>query len=576
VIGDGVNVASRIESLAVAGSIFVSDKVYDEIKNHKSIQSQIISIYKLKNVDQTVKVYAISNQGLVIPSPEEIQGKRIKTNRIRSELFQSGLGRLMIYGLMILLILTGGFFLLMKRPLGEAKYLEKSIVVLPLVNLSQDLEQEYFSDGITEDIITQLSKIGELKVISRTSSMIYKNTTKSTREIARELGVAHILEGSIRKYEDKVRISVQVIDAETDNHIWSEKFDRKLIDILSLQRDVAIQVANGLKAELTAVEEHNLSKKSTNDPEAYELYLQGVFQLRSGSMDGLSKSFPLLRQAITLDPDFAQAYAEIAEYYISEGNWRGNLTMKAARDEAMPYIQKALELNPELQFARNSLATVKFWFDWDFEGAEQEYIKCNCPGEYGFFLLMMGRFDEAEEKFATSYALDPYDAHDRPHRGVNQFYLNRPEKAIRILRDGIKMHPAALTGYHKLGKICLNVGEYQEAIEILKRGMEIGEVRIPAILGELGVAYYIIGQETETKKIIEELKLAYSRDQKGSPAFFVAQIYAGIGEKELAFQWLEKSYETHEVEMIWLKIEPQFQALRSDPRFGEMLEKVGF
>ncbi len=200
VIGDGVNVASRIESLAVGGSILVSDKVYDEIKNQKSIQTQTIGTYKLKNVDRPVEIYGISNQGLVIPSPEEIPGKRIKTGPIGSGLFKRGLGRVAIYGLIILMILAGGIFPLVQKPWEEAKYLEKSIAVLPLVNLSQDVEQEYFSDGITEDIISQLSNIGELRVISRTSSMMYKNTTKSTREIARELEVAHILEGSVRKY----------------------------------------------------------------------------------------------------------------------------------------------------------------------------------------------------------------------------------------------------------------------------------------------------------------------------------------------------------------------------------------
>jgi len=574
-IGDGVNVASRIESLAVGGSIFISEKVYDEIKNQKSIKSQVIGTYKLKNIEQPIKVYAISNPGLVVPSSDTVGGNRIDNGQIRPAYLKRRFGRLPIFivGLIVAALI---FFLYAIKPWKEARSLEKSIAILPLVNLSDDPEQEYFSDGITEDIITQLSKIGEVRVISRTSSMIYKNTTKSAREIGRELGVAHILEGSVRKYDDNVRISVQVIDAETDGHIWSENFDRKLTDILNLQKEVSLRIANGLKAKLTEVEEYNFNKKLTNNPEAYEFYLQGHHQLRSGNMDGIRKSYPLLRQAVTIDPDFAQAYAEIAEYYIFMGNWLGNLSRKAARDQALPYIQKALKLNPDLEFALNSLATVMFWFDWDFEGAEQEYLKCKCPEEYGFFLMLMSRFDEAEEQFAVSYAINPFDTHDRPHRGVNRFFKNRPDEAIQILLDGIRMHPNAVTGYHKLGKIYLNVGKYREAIDILLQGLEIGEARIPAILGELAVAYYKTGQKDETTKIIEELKLSYSADLKGSPAFFVAQSYAGIGEPELAFQWLEKSYKAHEVEMIWLKIEPQFQALRDDPRFGEMLEKVGF
>ncbi len=243
---------------------------------------------------------------------------------------------------------------------------------------------------------------------------------------------------------------MQLFDAEADNHIWSEEFDRELIDIFSIQRDVAIQVANGLKAKLTPVEEQNLGKKPTHKPEAYEFYLQGVYQLRSGSMDGLRKSFPLLRQAITLDPDFAEAYAEIAKYYISEGNWRGSLSAKAARDEAIPYIQKALEINPDLSAARSCLATLKFWFDWDFEGAEQEYMKCNCPGDYGFFLLMMGRFDEVAEKFAISYALDPFDAHDRPNRGMESVFL-KPTRGSDP--DPSKWHQNASLNFNRISYV---------------------------------------------------------------------------------------------------------------------------
>jgi TolB-like protein len=580
VIGDGVNVASRIESLAVSGSIFISGKVYDEIKNQKSIQTLLMGSFKLKNIDRPVKVYAICNEGLVIPSQDQIRAEKIKSDEIEQEA-RSGLLKIhpknvAILSVFALLLLVGGFFILRKGYLEEVEDLEKSIAVLPIINLSEDPDQEYFSDGTTEDIITQLSKIGDLKVISRTSIMRYKNTTKTTKQIAEELGVAHILEGSVRKYEEKVRISLQLIDAKTDNHLWAEYFDREMNDIFSIQRDVALEVANELKTRLTSIEEEEIRKYPTDNPEAYEFYLQGVYQLRSGTTEGLHKSFPLLRQAITIDPNFAEAYAEIAAYYIRQGAWRGDFTPEVGRNEAMPYIQKALELNPNLNSARNSLATVKFWFDWDFPGAEMEYKKCQCPKDYGFFLNLMGRFEEAREKFAESYALDPYDVHDRPHRGVNQYFLNNPNEAIKILRDGIRMHPSVITGYHKLGKIYLNIGNYRKAIEMLQMGMEVGKVRLPGILGELAVAQFNIGKKIQTDQIIEELKIEAARSPQRSPAYFIAQIYAGIGNKELAIEWLGKAYEAHEVEMIWLKIEPQFKKLHNDPRYQDLLKRVGF
>jgi tetratricopeptide (TPR) repeat protein len=296
-------------------------------------------------------------------------------------------------------------------------------------------------------------------------------------------------------------------------------------------------------------------------------------------MEGLHKSYTLFKQAINLDSEFAEAYAGIADYYINQGAWRGILTPEVARREAMPYVMKALELNPNSKDARNQLSSIKFWFEWDFAGAEKEYIKGKEKGNYGyygFFLMLMGRFQEAEDHFAESYRHNPMDAHDRTHRGVIQYFLNNRERSIEILKDGIDLFPYALTGYHKLGKIYLNVGNYDEAIIILEQGMMVGNERIPSFLGDLAIACFKSGESEKFNEIIEELKSLESKGSQGSPSFFLAQIYSGIGETELAFEWLEKSYETHEVEMIWLKIEPQFNSLKSDPRFTDLLKRVGF
>jgi len=340
-----------------------------------------------------------------------------------------------------------------------------------------------------------------------------------------------------------------------------------------------MEVARTLKAELTPQEEEDIDKLPTENPEAYELYLQGLYHLRSGSMEGLNKSYPLLQQAINLDPEFAEAYAEIASYYIRQGAWRGMLTPELAKKEAMSYVLKALELDPYSKNSRTQLGTIKWWFEWDFAGAEKEYITGKSSRDsrfYGFFLLLMGRFQDAEDHFVESHRLNPMDPNDRPHRGVVQYFLNHPEQAIKILKDGISFYPNLVTGYHKLGKIYLNVGNYDEAIKTLELGMELGKSRIPSFLGDLAIAYFKSGQPEKSNEIIEELKSIESKGPQGSPSFFLAQIYAGIGELELAFEWLEKSYEAHEVEMIWLKIEPQFNSLRHDPQWQGMLDKVGF
>ena len=584
IIGDGVNVASRVESLAVNGSVFISDRVYDEIRNQKSIQTQFLGTFNLKNVDRPIDLHVVSNDPLTVPAPDQFDQTRVQKTggeaQVAPAWFHGHWKKLTVAGFSLLIILIAGVTLLVRRveiELGQE--LEKTIAVIPFINLSKDLEQEYFSDGITEDIITQLSKIGDLKVISRTSVMGFKNTTKTTQEIAKQLEVTHILEGSVRKNEDRVRISIQLIDANTDKHLWANTFDRNMEDIFALQREVSMEVARALKAELTLKEEEDINKKPTENTEAYELYLQGLYHLRSGSMEGLNKSYPLLRQAINLDPEFAEAYAEIAGYYIRQGSWRGILTPELAKKEAMPYVLKALELDPNSENGRTQLGTIKWLFEWDFAGAEKEYIRGKSSRTYrfyGFFLLLMGRFQDAEDHFAESRRLNPMDPHDRTHRGVVQYFLNHPQRAIKILKDGISFYPNVLSGYHKLGKIYLNLGNYDEAIETLELGMEVDKDRIPSFLGDLAIAYFKSGQPEKAKEIIEELKSIESKGLQGSPSFYLAQIYAGIGELELAFETLEKSYEAHEVEMIWLKIEPQFNSLRNDPRFTDLLKRVGF
>jgi TolB-like protein len=587
IIGDGVNIASRIESLAVSGSVFISDKIYDDIKNQKSITTKRMGSFVLKNVKNPVDVYAISNDGLMVPSKDQIKGKvkeTIEDQSITKSINRSYLRKYQIPGILsLILVITAILFYMNEgfKGVGSDVTIDRSIAIIPFVNLSNDKEQDYFSDGISEDILTQISNIGDLRVISRSSVMRYKNTKMPSQEIAKELGVNHILEGSVRKYGDKMRIAVQLIDIKSDKLLWARTFDhRKVDDVFVIQSQVSKEVAKALKAELTLQEEEDINKKPTENIEAYELYLQGLYHLRSGSMEGLKKSYPLLQQAIDLDSEFAEAYAGIADYYINLGAWRGDLTPELASNEAMPYVMRALELDPNLKNARNQLGTIKWWFEWDFAGAEKEYIKGKSPGNqghyYGFFLMLMGRFSEAEEHFVKSHQLNPMDVYDRTHRGVIQYYLNNHERSIEILKEGIDLFPNALTGYHKLGKIYLNVGNYREAIKILEQGMVLANERIPSFLGELSIAYFKSGQPEKTEEIIEELKSFESKGSQGSPSFFLAQIYAGIGELGLAFKWLEKSYKAHDVEMIWLKIEPQFNSLRNDPRFTELLERVGF
>jgi len=582
VIGDSINVASRIESLAVRNSVFISGKVYDEIKNQKSIQTQYLGLHYLKNVDSPIDIYVIYNADHAQKTRDLLQQAGLY-NGISNEpknSWWSTFGRnksFISYGLILILMLVSLLLYLLNNNTGNSEDTAvKTIAVLPFVNLTRDLEQEYFSDGITEDIITQLSKINELKVISRSSIMLYKNTKRSIKEIANDLEVVYILEGSVRKDGDSIRITTQLIDTQTDNTVWGQTFNHELKYIFEIQQDVAYEVAKALHAKLTNEEKENIRQISTRNSEAYELYLQGLYNLRAGTKEGLDKSFPLLRAAIILDPEFADAYAEIAGYYIRQGAWRGQLSPEVARQEALQYVRKALELNSELKSAHTRMGTIKFWFELDFIGAEIEYKKGGDSEVYGFYLLMMGRFEEAESMFNEVYGRDPFESHDRPHRGITQYFLGNEEEAINILKGGVSLHPNVLTGYHKLGKIYLALGKYPACIELLEQGMQISNERLPSILSDLAIAYHRTGGHDKFTELLAELNLLQAKSNKGSPSFFLAQTYAGIGEIELAFEWLNRAYKDREVELIWLKIEPQFEILHSDQRYKDLLEKVGF
>jgi len=458
IIGDGVNVASRIESLAVAGSVFISDKVYDEIKNQKSIQTRTMGTFELKNVERPVNVFAISNEGLVVPEAREAKQMTATfwAEVKRRGLIRSGVAYLVVVLLLILLLreanswltlpewsmqilvtaLAVGFPLAMylawnyerspkgfvritsqqswqnpysagqRKPLTgtfiiaglvlvivimylyprflsvdrnqepidsavELPVMDKSIAVLPLVNMSNDPDQDYFSDGLTEDILTQLSKIGGLRVVSRTSIMRYKNTTKSIPEIGVELGVAHILEGSVRKYGNKVRISVQLIEAATDNHIWAEDFDRELKNIFAIQRDVSLEVAKVLKVKLTSVEKERFEKIPTSNTEAYDKYLQGkkIIRRGAGTSEDRDQALGLFQEAISMDPNFSLAYVGLADTYLSFVNF-GRYSSKEALPKAMEAALKALGIDDEIGECYASLGAIYFYLN-DLETSEK-------------------------------------------------------------------------------------------------------------------------------------------------------------------------------------------------------------
>ncbi|MFC2124726.1 adenylate/guanylate cyclase domain-containing protein [Bacteroidota bacterium] len=586
VIGDGVNVASRIESLAVAGSVLISEMIYNEIKNQRQIHTYSLGSFDLKNVTKQIEVYAISNTGLVVPRKAQIKGKISEKKGALPKISRKLLRRFILSTALIIILAIAGFFIYNRLDIGGSEKeidFEKSIAVLPFVNLGGDPEQEYFSDGMRDEILTHLYKIGNLKVTSGTSSMQYKGINKPIREIGKELGVAYILEGSVRRYEDNVRISVRLIDVALDENLWAENYDKELSNIFNIQMDIAQQVANSLKVKISPEEKERIEVMPTTNIEAYNLYLLANAEFERNFEIGIS--IDLLEKAISLDPNFGQAYAKLGLYWLTRGGWASDLEPEQFLDKAISYLEKAIEIDNNLPDIHLYLSRVYLWYRWDFESAEKEIkdvIRLNPPNTdyvwtYSNILNALGRSKEALAIAEKTIEDFPKFHYTIAPIGLSYYFAGQPEKAIQFYETAIRFNHDDKHLMMESGRIFTYTGKYKEAINILNRFLEIDPGnRPPHIMGNLAIAYYNLGQKEKTGSILKELKLKSDTTSAGSPAMFTAMVYAEMGEIDHAFEWLEKAYETHEVEMYWLKVQPPFEPLHKDPRWQVMLDRVGF
>ena len=451
--------------------------------------------------------------------------------------------------------------------------------------MSPNKDQEYFSDGIMDEILMHLFKIGGLEVKSRTSVMQYKGTVKTVPQIAQELGVAHILEGSVRKSEDRIKITVQLIDAKNDRHLWAESYDRNLKDVFEIQSEVAQEIANALKAEITPEVFEQIESVPTKNIEAYDLYLQALFYFRVYTDEGREKSLNLLEQAVKLDADFANAYKVIGMIESSGATWLsgfGGTSPREAARIANSYYLKAIELDDKNFMAHERLACNYLWFDWDFDKANSEYIKAkNIRKNFSWsdFLIASGRFEEALQGSFNTEAIDPLSSDYYPLscKILSFYFANQAEEAINTIETVINADVKDPYVYGESARVYLYLEKYEEVLDIVDMWLkEYPGNRTPRTLGNQAIAYFHLGQKEITDKILQELKEKSDINAGGSPSFYSAMIYAQMGETDLAFEWLDKAYETHEVEMYWVKVEPPFKPLHNDPRWQVMLDKVGF
>ena len=481
VYGDGVNVASRIEPLAEAGGICVSHQVYENIKNQSGLSLKSLGKKDLKNVDEEIEVFAVTpaTEPSAVASDTKIQSPVSSKINMKWIAVAAVITALVILGLKIDF---GTVNVESKEDISKL-----SIAVLPFDNMSSDPENEFFADGITDDILAQLAKIKSLEVISRTSIMQYKNTTKSLSEIGKELGVATILEGSVRRGGNRVRIIAQLIDARTDKHLWAETYDRDLDDIFAIQSDVANKIAAALKASLTPEEEKSIYEKPTNSVEAYDLFLKGRLLTESATSGGgkgeLEEAIKLFQQAVDLDPEFIQAYSRLAKahltmYWDGFGGWDRTDGRLAKAKEA---IDKASEIDsehPEVQLAMG------FYYYWGYRNYDEalKYLlpalekqpnNSDVSAAIGYVYRRMGEWDKAIASMKRAVDLDPR-AYDKTV-ALTQTYtvIRKWEEAERYANRLVALKPGKIRSYvAKIQIIFFSSGDLEESRKVLNEAME--------------------------------------------------------------------------------------------------------
>jgi len=452
---------------------------------------------------------------------------------------------------------------------------EKSIAVLPFKSLSDDPEKQYLADGMMDAILLHLSKIEDLRVLSRTSTEQYRIPSKTMTEIGRELGVEYLLEGSFQKYGDNVRLIVQLIKIGKEGHEWANEYDRNWNDIFSVQSEVAQAIARELHAVITPEERQLIEKTPTENLTAYDLLL------KARSSHGMER-LRLLDEALTYDSNFAAVYAEKGAWWLwYAGGWKGSIGSKEVLSNALPLLTKALEIDPNNAEAHYGLAGLQIWYFWNFEASEKEYeiaLRLNPSNaevihDYTDLLDAAGRFKEALEWSNKGVEADPTTIWEK---GLRQFFMNYYEEAIETYKDHISPEPDP-NRYTEEARVRLYLGHYQNVISIIDSYLEkFPDDRAPRPLGTLAIAYFKLEQFDKAQELLDEIKKKSQESEAGSPSFYTAMIYAQMGEIDLAFEWLEKAYVTNEVEMYWLRVEPPFDPLRNDPRWQTILDKVGF
>jgi adenylate cyclase len=582
VAGGGINMAQRVMDCGDAGHILLSKHVAEDLEQYPHWQPYLHELGECE-VKHGVRVSVVNlyTEELGNPAvPEKLKAALLAAAAQRK---RAAFRRLSLGVLALLAAVAAIGFLLFryKRPLAVAglEVPDKSIAVLPFENRSEDKANAYFADGIQDEILTRLSKIADLKVISRTSTQHYKSAPENLPEIARQLGVAHIVEGSVQKSGDAVRVNVQLIKAANDSHLWADTFDRKLTDIFAVESEIAKSIAETLQAKLTASEQRAIAIRPTENPEAYRLYLIGRFFWNKRTTADLKKAIDYFNQAIEKDPNYALAYAGLADAWLLVPSFGGGAP-KDCSPKAETAARQAIHLDETLAEPHASLGLLLAIYYFDFSSSIRELERAiqlnpnyamahhwlgNLP------LTFTGQFDRAIGELKRALELDPLSMIINANFGQTYCYSRRYEEAVAQLRKTVEMDPGFYYAHYQLGEALEFKGNRDAAIAEYQKARELNDD--PLVRALLAQALAKSGNPTQARKVLEQLK-EESRHRYVT-AYGIGLVHLGLGEKEEALRWFEKSYEDRAgTEIGYIKVDPFLDSLRRDPRFEKIVASL--
>jgi len=567
VLGDGVNIASRLQEDAEKGCIHISSSVYKNVRNKADINTKFVEERTFKNVAEPVKVYQVLGDG-----EEQIPVTNNPKNSNKKYLSYT----LAAIVIMIAAVLTWKYLPVESSP--SVHEIEKSIAVIPFVDMSPNKDQEYLGDGIAENIITSLSGIKELRVIGRTSSFQFKGEKMDLRDVGEKLQVATVLEGSVQKSDNEIRITAQLINVKDGSQIWSEQYDREMTDIFAIQDEIALGITEGLKITLLRDSDKTSDKLPTENVEAYEYYLKGRHIQTGWSLNNVQASMKYFERAIALDSLFDEAYVWLGVSYGAQGAWYGNLSGQEAYKLSNPYFHKALEINPGNAHALSFLGRNRYYFDWDFEGADSLYQvahKMSNAIEWERHLpLMLGDYDKVISACEKNLENDPFSVQ---HWQLAYAYLFKGDtsKTITVMQEGLNLLPNQESYFDHFADIYIELGDNDHAIQLIDKGLDISDKRHASMLINKAIALYKKNEVEEAEKYVKEV-IDRANNGESEINYFISHYYSQTGDFDEAFKWLEIAYEKHEVDMVWLKRQLSLAPIRSDPRYFDLVRRVGF